>query len=338
MQGDGCCGPPSRGWPTLPSMPLSQVRGKPCCRLSRARCWRRRRRVPQPQARVARQRQRRGADGSTSSGRVTQEQRRQRRRRACILCADSGECSAAVCGGAGGQQGGRADGRAGQRRDRQQVMRTGGIQEAPAGGLVCGAWGVAARQALGVSQHSCGCGTHNSRSTRDCLCTRHPHRSDPEEGGGWGTLATYRCQDATNRLTIGFRVCEGAPAALQAYVVPAIPPKACSTVSYRCVHAGASVSASSRRAASARCTSGPRSAATPPASPLRAGLAAHGPCRLPPLCLHQRVAVDVTGLAAEQQGGPASTPFSELALTGAECWGGGVGGCPHECVLRRHAC
>lgn len=74
-----------------------------------------------------------------------------------------------------------------------------------------------------------------------CLCSdcsrfrvRRPHRSEPEDGGGWGTLATYRCQDATNRLTIGFRVCEGAPATLQAYVVPAIPPKACSTVSYRC--------------------------------------------------------------------------------------------------------
>ncbi|GBF98424.1 hypothetical protein Rsub_10489 [Raphidocelis subcapitata] len=61
-------------------------------------------------------------------------------------------------------------------------------------------------------------------------------RTPPEGGpGGWATLATYRCQDATNRLAVSFRLPEGAPGLLQAFVVPAAPPKACGVVQYRLV-------------------------------------------------------------------------------------------------------
>jgi hypothetical protein len=47
---------------------------------------------------------------------------------------------------------------------------------------------------------------------------------------------TFRCQDATNRLTILFKAQEGAPALLQAYIVPAAPlVQTCAVVQYRCV-------------------------------------------------------------------------------------------------------
>lgn len=46
-----------------------------------------------------------------------------------------------------------------------------------------------------------------------------------------------RCQDATNRLIICFKVQEGQAGALQAYVVPAIPPKTCCVVQYRWAYA-----------------------------------------------------------------------------------------------------
>ncbi|KAI8469474.1 MAG: hypothetical protein J3K34DRAFT_522137 [Monoraphidium minutum] len=58
-------------------------------------------------------------------------------------------------------------------------------------------------------------------------------RTTPPEHSGWATLATYRCQDATNRLTLCFRAREGGPGVLKAYVVPAIAPKTCGIVQYR---------------------------------------------------------------------------------------------------------
>lgn len=41
------------------------------------------------------------------------------------------------------------------------------------------------------------------------------------------------CQDATNRLTICFKAQEGQAGVLQAFVIPAIPPKTCSVVQHR---------------------------------------------------------------------------------------------------------
>ena len=82
----------------------------------------------------------------------------------------------------------------------------------------------------------------------------------------WATLATYRCQGATNRLAVAFRLDEGLPGAeLRAVAVPAAAPKAC---------AGAVV------------------------------------CRLPPLCLHQRVAGDVLAAYDLSQQRPPAVSFS----------------------------
>lgn len=171
------------------------------------------------------------------------------------------------------------------------------------------------------------------------------HRTEPGEGGAppWGMLATYRCQDATNRLTVGFRLAEGAPAALQAYVVPAISPKACSIVYYRygrCRHPPPRHAPRTRHCFSvvqgltvlqrARCSTQPGPSTGSPdhttqslkPPPFHILCHAHTSCRLPPLCLHQRIALDVVGLAGEQRGGPGpgggagGAPFSELSLSG----------------------
>eukprot|EP00198_Chlamydomonas_reinhardtii_P000372 XP_001689707.1 bardet-biedl syndrome 7 protein [Chlamydomonas reinhardtii] len=65
-------------------------------------------------------------------------------------------------------------------------------------------------------------------------------RSPPDEANGNLTLATYRCQDSTNRLAVKFKVREGRSAALSAFVLPAISPKACVVVRHTirplCLH------------------------------------------------------------------------------------------------------
>ena len=159
--------------------------------------------------------------------------------------------------------------------------------------------------------------------------------------GEWGTLATYRCQDATNRLTIGFRVTEGAPAVLQAYVVPAIAPKACSIISYRWgVRAGGRLAGAAAHPHILQALGRVAEACAMlsvlqlrqwqwqwlcmvqgvqvwPYKPLLL------PRRLPPLCLHQRESLDVVALAAQQGAhGGVDAPFSELTVTGGR---GGVG-------------
>ncbi|KXZ55148.1 hypothetical protein GPECTOR_3g298 [Gonium pectorale] len=65
-------------------------------------------------------------------------------------------------------------------------------------------------------------------------------RSPPDETNGNLTLATYRCQDSTNRLAVKFKVREGRAASLSAFVLPAISPKACVCVRHTirplCLH------------------------------------------------------------------------------------------------------
>ncbi|KAG2493069.1 hypothetical protein HYH03_008732 [Edaphochlamys debaryana] len=65
-------------------------------------------------------------------------------------------------------------------------------------------------------------------------------RSPPDESNGNLTLATYRCQDSTNRLAVKFKVREGRPSSLSAFVIPAISPKACLVVRHTikplCLH------------------------------------------------------------------------------------------------------
>ncbi|KAG2424531.1 hypothetical protein HXX76_014412 [Chlamydomonas incerta] len=65
-------------------------------------------------------------------------------------------------------------------------------------------------------------------------------RSPPDEANGNLTLATYRCQDSTNRLAVKFKVREGRSASLSAFVLPAISPKACVVVRHTirplCLH------------------------------------------------------------------------------------------------------
>ena len=54
----------------------------------------------------------------------------------------------------------------------------------------------------------------------------------PGGQGSSGLLATYRCQDAVNRLELRVRTVEGRYGALQAYVWPRIAPKTCRAASY----------------------------------------------------------------------------------------------------------
>lgn len=66
-------------------------------------------------------------------------------------------------------------------------------------------------------------------------------RSPPDEANGNLTLATYRCQDATSRLAVKFKVREGSkPATLTAFVIPQITPKSCvsmrHTIKPLCLH------------------------------------------------------------------------------------------------------
>ncbi|KAL6757581.1 bardet-biedl syndrome 7 protein [Haematococcus lacustris] len=64
--------------------------------------------------------------------------------------------------------------------------------------------------------------------------------SPPDEANGNLTLATYRCQDATSRLHVKFKVQEGTSGVLQAFVIPSITPKTCVAVSHKikplCLH------------------------------------------------------------------------------------------------------
>ncbi|GFH06075.1 uncharacterized protein HaLaN_00644, partial [Haematococcus lacustris] len=57
--------------------------------------------------------------------------------------------------------------------------------------------------------------------------------SPPDEANGNLTLATYRCQDATSRLHVKFKVQEGTSGVLQAFVIPSITPKTCVAVSHK---------------------------------------------------------------------------------------------------------
>ncbi|MEW5302522.1 MAG: hypothetical protein WDW36_005300 [Sanguina aurantia] len=54
------------------------------------------------------------------------------------------------------------------------------------------------------------------------------------------TLATYRCQDSTCRLSIKFKVREGRSSVLQAFIIPQIAPKTCVSVRHQikalCLH------------------------------------------------------------------------------------------------------
>ncbi len=72
--------------------------------------------------------------------------------------------------------------------------------------------------------------------------------TSPEALAGWkarvqGSVrgsATYRCQESTNRIEVRMRISEGHAGQISAYVIPALPPKACSTISVRvrplCLH------------------------------------------------------------------------------------------------------
>ncbi|GAX76228.1 hypothetical protein CEUSTIGMA_g3672.t1 [Chlamydomonas eustigma] len=65
-------------------------------------------------------------------------------------------------------------------------------------------------------------------------------RSPPDPENGNLTLATYRCQDSTSRLSVKFKVREGTGGILQAFVIPNISPKTCVSVSHKirplCLH------------------------------------------------------------------------------------------------------
>jgi hypothetical protein len=50
------------------------------------------------------------------------------------------------------------------------------------------------------------------------------------------TGALHRCQDATSRLSIKFKVREGTSGVLQAFIIPSITPKACVSVSHKASH------------------------------------------------------------------------------------------------------
>ncbi|GIL85198.1 hypothetical protein Vretimale_10813 [Volvox reticuliferus] len=75
-------------------------------------------------------------------------------------------------------------------------------------------------------------------------------RSPPDEVNGNLTLATYRCQDSTNRLAVKFKVREGKSASLSAFVIPAISPKAAvvlrHTIRPLCLHQRITVMDTSR--------------------------------------------------------------------------------------------
>lgn len=49
-----------------------------------------------------------------------------------------------------------------------------------------------------------------------------------------------RCQESTNRLSIKFTAREGAPGKVVVYIIPALPPKTCSTIEVQlhplCMH------------------------------------------------------------------------------------------------------
>lgn len=65
-------------------------------------------------------------------------------------------------------------------------------------------------------------------------------RSPPDEANGCLTLATYRCQDATSRISVKFNVREGQSGILQAFIIPNVTPKTCVSVSHKirplCLH------------------------------------------------------------------------------------------------------
>mmetsp|Transcript_1112 Transcript_1112/g.2602 ORF Transcript_1112/g.2602 Transcript_1112/m.2602 type:complete len:727 (+) Transcript_1112:53-2233(+) len=65
-------------------------------------------------------------------------------------------------------------------------------------------------------------------------------QSPPDLANGAMTLATYRCQEATNRVDIAMEVVEGAHGTVQAFVIPNNPPKTCNVVTARlrplCLH------------------------------------------------------------------------------------------------------
>jgi len=54
----------------------------------------------------------------------------------------------------------------------------------------------------------------------------------PQEEGSTGLLATYRCQEVTNRLELHVRTSEGRYGQLQAFVWPRVQPKTCCAASY----------------------------------------------------------------------------------------------------------
>ncbi|KAG1679963.1 hypothetical protein FOA52_007027 [Chlamydomonas sp. UWO 241] len=65
-------------------------------------------------------------------------------------------------------------------------------------------------------------------------------RSPPDEPNGNLTLATYRCQDATSRISVKFKVREGKPGTLTAFIIPNVSPKTAVSVTHRikglCLH------------------------------------------------------------------------------------------------------
>ena len=64
--------------------------------------------------------------------------------------------------------------------------------------------------------------------------------SPPDIAGGSMCLASYRCQESSNRVEIHMEVVEGQYGALQTFLIPAAPPKTCNTVTCRlkplCLH------------------------------------------------------------------------------------------------------
>ncbi|KAF5828117.1 hypothetical protein DUNSADRAFT_18178, partial [Dunaliella salina] len=68
---------------------------------------------------------------------------------------------------------------------------------------------------------------------RQNLGNEKTSRSPVTPGCGSSTLATYRCQESTSRLSIKFKLREGVSGTLQAFVIPNISPKVCMGVSHR---------------------------------------------------------------------------------------------------------
>lgn len=64
--------------------------------------------------------------------------------------------------------------------------------------------------------------------------------SPPDIVGGSMCLASYRCQEKVNRVEVHMEVVEGQYGSIQAFVIPAVPPKTCTVVNCRlrplCLH------------------------------------------------------------------------------------------------------